>query len=80
MKPNKNTLSEEDLNSTQLLVMNYLLSHNSITNRELRALTAINYDQAIWFFNRMVEAKQLVRVGTSSSTKYLAGPGQQGKF
>jgi len=41
--------------------MRYLEKHGSINNRELRRLSDITYDQATYFFNRMLKAGRLLR-------------------
>jgi hypothetical protein len=42
-----------------------------ITNRILREQIDLTYDQAIHFFQEMVKVDILVRVGTSSGTRYV---------
>lgn len=63
-------LSEVEILKLSKLVQNYLLKHPDINNRTLRAISGINYDQAIQFFNCMVESGQLKREGKSSGIKY----------
>jgi predicted HTH transcriptional regulator len=63
-------LSEEEILKLSRHVQNYLLKHPDINNRTLRAISGINYDQAIQFFNCMVERGQLQREGKSSGIKY----------
>ncbi len=46
-------------------------TRGSLSNKELRQLSGIGYDQAITLFNFMVEKDKLVRVGKTSSTKYV---------
>jgi len=64
-------LSDEEFKAAKKMVMAYLACHTSITNRELRALTQLNYDQAVSFFNRMISHGNLLRVGKTTSIKYL---------
>jgi hypothetical protein len=64
-------LSDEEFKAAKKMVMAYLAYHTSITNREFRALTQLNYDQAVSFFNRMIANGSLLRVGKTTSIKYL---------
>jgi hypothetical protein len=64
-------LSDHDFQAAKEMVMTYLACHNSITNRELRALTQLNYDQAVSFFNKMIADGYFMRVGKTTSTKYV---------
>jgi hypothetical protein len=66
------TLSDEHVVCVGRQVETYLSTHSYITNRELRALSGITYDQAIDFFNRMVGCGKLERIGKASGTKYQA--------
>jgi len=52
-------------------VFAYLSRHQSIANRELRALANIDIVQATNFFNKMVEQGCLRRVGKGPGTKYV---------
>ena len=63
-------ISDEERTKCELHMEQYLARNPSITNRELRALTGISYDQAITFFNAMIANGRLVRIGKSSGTKY----------
>ena len=63
-------MSYEEVAKCELHVEQYLSRHPSITNRELRALTGVSYDQAITFFNTMIADGRLIRVGRASGTKY----------
>jgi hypothetical protein len=67
-------LSGEEFAKAMAVVLAYLEDHPSITNREFRSLTRFNYDQAIWFFNRMVAEGVPLRVGKTSSIKYVLPP------
>ena len=51
--------------------MCYLRDHSSIRNQELRKLTGIDYDQAIFFFNRMILENRLRRIGVTSGIRYI---------
>lgn len=64
------TLTEESLTKISDKVHLYLVSHGTISNRELRALTGITYDQAIYYFNCMVISGKMLRLGKSSGTRY----------
>jgi len=63
-------LSEEQIDAVWAQVCEYLKSQSSIRNSELRSLTGIDYDQAIYFFNTMTNRGKLVRTGKSSGTRY----------
>lgn len=63
-------LSEADILLVWEQVCEFLKTHPFITNRTLRALSGINYDQAIHFFGYMVEQGELSREGKSSGVKY----------
>lgn len=75
MKPaptqRKGALTPDDFEKVRATVLDYVRENGSITNRLLRTLTRISYDQAIWVFGTMVKAGDLERVGKSSSTKYV---------
>jgi predicted HTH transcriptional regulator len=68
--PMTNTLDDEGLKATELAVLEFLKVNESITNRKLRQITNVNYDQAIFFFNRMIEKGVLNRIGVASGTHY----------
>jgi len=53
------------------IAMLYLNSKPSIRNRDIRALAAISYDQAIHFFNRAIAERRLIREGSGGGTRYL---------
>ncbi len=67
----KYTLSEEECKRVEKLTVEYFVNHSTITNRELRALGKVSYDQATWFFGRMVKRGKLRQVGSRGSTKYV---------
>src|SRR2546428_4129857 len=48
-------LPEAHIRHIEQIVTAYLEKNPSISNTELRALTGIKYDQATYFFNRMLE-------------------------
>ena len=64
-------LSQEDVDKLRSVVGEYLKTHECITNRQIRAETNINYDQAIFFFNLMLECKFLIKHGRGSGTRYV---------
>ena len=64
-------LSDNDFQSAKNMVLAYMASHNTITNREVRALTQLNYDQAVSFFNKMVAEGCFMRIGKTTSTRYV---------
>lgn len=49
----------------------YVEENGAITNRQCRELLGIDYDQAIYLFNHMVENGHLVRIGKTSQTRYV---------
>jgi predicted HTH transcriptional regulator len=55
-------------------VIRFVKYNGSITNKECRRLLEIGYDQAITLFNLMVKSNELVRVGKTSSIKYVLPP------
>jgi hypothetical protein len=66
----KTTLTSEEFSKIELIVLDYLETKEFISNREIRNLTGIGYDQAIFFFASMIENRILIKVGASSATKY----------
>ena len=64
-------LTDIEIHNLEGSVSNFLKTEPSITNRGLRQLTGINYDQAIYFFNSMVATGKLVRYGKASGIKYV---------
>lgn len=52
-------------------MLDYVGANGSITNRECRRLLGIGYDEAIALFNAMVGSGEIVRVGKTSSTRYV---------
>jgi hypothetical protein len=70
-RPGYRKLSDEECARARTLVISYLEEHTSISNREFRALTQLDYDQAITFFKKMVTAGILVRAGKTTSTRYF---------
>ncbi len=64
-------LSQGELLQTQEVVLDYLKTHDTITNRALRQMTSVGYDQAVHFFNEMVSSGVLLRIGKGSGTKYV---------
>jgi predicted HTH transcriptional regulator len=65
------TLSKEEIEKVKALVLRYLQDHNRITNRLLRELSGIAYDQAIYFFRQMIKQELLDRIGTTSNIHYV---------
>lgn len=66
----KTTMTEDEYRSARDFALALMASAEYLTNRELRKVTRITYDQAIFFFNRMVEEGSLVRFGRGSGTRY----------
>jgi predicted HTH transcriptional regulator len=67
----KTYLSEEDIVRVEKLTIKHLSNKETITNRELRAISAISYDQAIYFFGKMLRQRILRRRGTTAGTYYV---------
>ena len=67
----ENKLDSREIQKLQEVILVYLETEPSITNRGLRQLTGINYDQAIYLFNHMLALGTLIRVGRNSGTKYI---------
>jgi predicted HTH transcriptional regulator len=64
-------LPEEQIRRIEQKVMAYLDKNPSISNTELRVLTGIKYDQATYFFNRMLQEGKLLRTGRTSGIRYI---------
>lgn len=67
----RTALSEEQYEAAMRKVVGYLRNEERITNRALRALTGLNYDQSIKFFNLAVARGLLVRQGRASGVHYV---------
>jgi hypothetical protein len=66
--------SAEQLLAFQTLlskVKEHINAHGSITNRELRRIAGITYDEAIRFFKEATDRRVLLRVGKASGTRYI---------
>lgn len=70
----KTVLNAGEISQLIKLVRNYLKTNPAINNRTLRAISGINYDQAIHFFNHTIETKLLLREGKNSGIKYTLPP------
>jgi predicted HTH transcriptional regulator len=64
-------LTEKDISHIRRIAIRHLKSHEFLTNRELRGIVDISYDQAIYFYRRMLDRGVLERVGIASGTKYI---------
>src|SRR5262247_1433104 len=64
-------LPEEQIRRIEQIVITYLDKNPSISNTELRALAGMRYDQATYFFNRMLEEGKLQRTGKTSGIRYV---------
>lgn len=64
-------LTQEEAREVECTTTRFLQSHSSITNRELREIAGINYDQAISFFNHMIHIGRLKRIGIGSGIRYV---------
>jgi hypothetical protein len=67
----RSTLTDDQIRHVEQIAMRYLEKHLSINNRELRRLSDITYDQATYFFNRMLKAGRLLRTGRTAGTRYV---------
>jgi hypothetical protein len=64
-------LSDSRFEECIRIALRYLKGKPSICNREIRKEASIGYDQAIFFFNRAIAEKRLVREGKASGTRYV---------
>ncbi len=64
-------LNDEEYNRIQKYVCDYLTSNGSISNRELRNISGITYDQAIFFFKKALQKGTLLKVGRTSGIRYV---------
>lgn len=72
MLPSTRTkLNAEDFTGVREAIIRYLADHEYITNRLLRGITEIGYDQAIFAFNELVGEGTLNRIGSASATRYV---------
>lgn len=70
-KKTRTKLSEEEITKVKTLLLQYFTDNDYITNRELRDLSGISYDQAIYFFRQMINQNIVNRLGTKSNTHYI---------
>jgi hypothetical protein len=52
-------MKDEDITRLQGIVFDYLETHDFVTNRILRGIANVTYDQAISFFGEMVNRDTL---------------------
>ena len=64
-------LTEEDLVNVQRIALDYLKTHEFVTNRILRKIAGVEYDQAIHFYNEMLKRKVIKKIGIASATRYI---------
>ena len=64
-------LDDEAYRSALVAVLDYLHTEERMTNAKLRALTGLNYDQAVKFFKRATSSGELERRGLASATHYV---------
>ena len=67
----KTSLDDDEYLRTASIVQAFLRKNGHITNRGLRSLTGLSYDQAIKFFNRALSEDVLERRGRASGTNYV---------
>jgi len=70
-RPGRRKLTDEEFEGARAKVLAFLAAHDFIANREFRELTQLTYDQGVSFFNRMIANGNLVRVGKTTTIKYL---------
>ena len=73
-----NTLSDDEMQRVEQLVREYLDSHDSIRNYQLREITDLDHEQATCFLSRMVGSDKLERIGITSGTRYVLGNNDAG--
>lgn len=64
------TLSQKEYERCLDQTVGFLKANPSIRNSKLREITGIEYDQAIFFFNKAIKDGVLVRKGHSGGTHY----------
>jgi hypothetical protein len=64
-------LNDERLREIAQITIKFLKSNSAITNRKLREISGLEYDQAIFFFNHMLRTGRLKRIGVCSGIKYV---------
>ena len=70
----RTSLSSEEFETARLAALRILARDGRVTNRTLRESTALNYDQAIKFFNRATEEGHLERRGRAGGVHYVECP------
>lgn len=65
------SLTDKDLVQIKRVMLDYLKTHEFVTNRILREIVSVTYDQAIFFFGKMLKQKVLKKIGISSGTRYV---------
>jgi hypothetical protein len=73
MSPTNNKNSPTKLSDWQFerclrIALRYLQANPRIRNRDIREAAGIGYDQAIYFFNRAIAERLLIREGIGSGT------------
>ncbi|MCX6083296.1 MAG: hypothetical protein NTW32_27525 [Chloroflexi bacterium] len=58
-------------NTDKQRIYEFIKQNGYVTNRQVRSLLNISYDQAIHLFNQMVENRDLIREGKTSSVRYV---------
>ena len=61
-KSSNTTLTDSEFESYLGVALKFLETNNSIRTREIRSISPISYDQAIYFFNRAVTENRLIRL------------------
>ena len=65
------SLSDTDYDEALTATLGHLKAEGKITNREVRSLTELRYDQVIKLFNRAIDEGHIERRGQFSGTHYV---------
>ena len=65
------TLNTDEIEEVKKSVLIYFQDHDYITNRLLRDLSGVTYDQAIYFFKQMMNHGILKREGITTNIRYI---------
>ena len=65
------SISDSDYNKALAAALGHLKAQGRITNRDVRSLTELRYDQVIKLFNRAIDEGHIERRGQFSGTHYV---------
>lgn len=71
----RTSLDQDTYERCMKVIVRHLANNERVTNKDVRRLTGINYDQAIKLFNTAVELGVLERRGKASGVHYVRIPG-----